>query len=307
MGNYECNCVLNWKRGQKKTAPFNATTNMLIFFMASFSCAYQAFSIFNAFEAPYYRQEKVLQFPGRRCAVNDPNLVPEEFVVEENINYCKDVSASEGVNADDETVKMSNLLSPPQDEEPSEVIQQGPHTFDPSPLTEEGEDIQLAAANDQAELMCWHYQLGHMGFPKLNQLAFNGKILKKLVKVLPPKCTECLFGVITKLPWQGKETKADHEVFIATKPGECVSVNQMPSTEMGFYVQLKGKFTKKHYKCVTVFVNHFSCLCFVHLQINNLLAETLATKFAFEQYVAKYRVKILHYHCNNWQFHDNAF
>jgi hypothetical protein len=63
---------------------------------------------------------------------------------------------------------------------------------------------------------------------------------------------------MTKLPWQGKETKAPPKIFIATKPGECTSVNQMKSTELGFYVQLKGKLTKKRYQCITVFVNHFS-------------------------------------------------
>jgi hypothetical protein len=52
---------------------------------------------------------------------------------------------------------------------------------------------------------------------------------------------------MTKLPLQGKETKADHEVFVATKPGECVLVDQMTSTEVGFYAQkkLKGKLTKE--------------------------------------------------------------
>jgi hypothetical protein len=109
------------------------------------------------------------------------------------------------------------------------------------------------------------------------------------------------------LPWQGEETKADHEVFIATKPGECVSVNQMMSTKVGFCAQLKGKLNKKHYKCTTVFVNHYSCLHFVHLQLDNGSAKTLAAKLAFEQYVAKDRVKIMHYHCNNGRFHDNTF
>jgi hypothetical protein len=141
----------------------------------------------------------------------------------------------------------------------------------------------------------------------LKQLALIGKIPKKLGKVLPPKCAGCPFGAMTKLPWQGKETKADHKVFIATKPGECVSVDQMTSTEVDFYTQLKGKLTKKRYKCATVFVDHYSCLCFVHLQLNDLLAKTLAAKLAFEQYAAEHGVKILHYHCDNRQFHDNAF
>jgi hypothetical protein len=94
-------------------------------------------------------------------------------------------------------------------------------------LTKEAEDVQLSAANEKAELMQWHYCPGHLTFPRLKQLALNGKILKKLAKVLPPKCAGCLFGAMTKLPWRGKETKADYEVFVATKPGECILVYQM--------------------------------------------------------------------------------
>ena len=63
------------------------------------------------------------------------------------------MSVDEGVDSDDDTVKTSNLLTPPNDEPPSQAIQRGPLTFDPSPPTEEGEDIHLAAADDQAELM----------------------------------------------------------------------------------------------------------------------------------------------------------
>jgi len=70
-------------------------------------------------------------------------------------------------------------------------------------------------------------------------------------------------------PWRGKETKASHEVFIATKPGECVSVNQMASTEVEFFVQMKGKLTKRCYRCATIFVDHFSRRRFVHLQTND--------------------------------------
>jgi hypothetical protein len=71
---------------------------------------------------------------------------------------------------------------------------------------------------------------------------------------------------MTKLPWHGKETKYSQEVFVMTKLGECVSANQMTSTEVGFYGKLKGKLTKKRYRCTTVFIDHFSHLQFVHLQ-----------------------------------------
>jgi hypothetical protein len=195
-------------------------TNVPILYTATLSRAYRAFATtFQAMEAPFFQRERVLQFPGRGRTVNEPKLVLEEFVVEENVNYRKDVLASEVASADDRTVKMANLPSPPQQEGPSKVTQRGPLTFDPSPPTKEAEDIQLSAANEQAKLMQWHYRHGHLTFPKLKQLALNGKIPKKLAKVLPPKCVGCLFGTMTKLPWQGKGTKADHKVFVTTESG----------------------------------------------------------------------------------------
>ena len=118
----------------------------------------------------------------------------------------------------------------------------------------------LAASDNQAELMRWHYCLGHLPFSKLKQLAINGEIPKKLAKVASPKCAGCLFGAMTKIPWRSKETKASHKVFVATKLGECVSVNQMTSTKPGYYAQLKGKLAKKRYCCATIFVDHFSRL-----------------------------------------------
>jgi hypothetical protein len=89
---------------------------------------------------------------------------------------------------------MANLPLPPLQEEPTRVTRQGSLTFDPSPLTKEAKEVQLSAANEQAKLMQWHYRLGHLTFPKLKQFALNGKIPKKLTKVLPPKCAGCLFG-----------------------------------------------------------------------------------------------------------------
>jgi hypothetical protein len=69
-------------------------------------------------EAPFFRRERVLQFPGRGRTVDEPKLVPEEFIAEENMNYWKDVSASEQANADNSMVKMANSPSTPQQEEP---------------------------------------------------------------------------------------------------------------------------------------------------------------------------------------------
>ncbi len=128
--------------------------------------------------------------------------------------------------------------------------------------------------------MQWHYHLGHLSFQKLKQLALNGKIPKKLLKLKPPKCAGCLFGAMTKLPWHSKESALSHKIFINTKPGEIVSVDQMEWTEVGVLAQLKGSLTKKQYRYCTVFVDHFSRLHFVHLQIDDSAAETMLAKQA---------------------------
>jgi hypothetical protein len=233
-----------------------------------------------------------LQYPGRHLMDDEPAFAPEEFVAEENLNFDKEESVDGGVESDDEMVKTSNLPAPHEEEIPSDAICRGPLTFNSSPPPEEGEDVHLAAANDQAELMRWHYRLGHLTFAKLKQLALNREIPKKLAKVTPPKCAGCLFGAMTKIPWRGKETKASHEVFIATKPGECVSVDQMASTEVGFFVQMKGKLTKRCYRCAMIFVNHCSRLRFVCLQVNDSSAETLAAIHAYETFAAEHGVRI---------------
>ncbi len=56
-----------------------------------------------------------------------------------------------------------------------------------------------------------------------------------------------------------------------------------------------------------MFVDHYSCLQFVHLQANDSSIKTVATKHAFETFAAEHGVKILHYHCDNGCFSDNAF
>jgi hypothetical protein len=81
----------------------------------------------------------------------------------------------------------------------------------------------------------------------------------------------------------------------------------MTSTEVGFYAQMKGKLTKKRYRCATIFVDHYSRLRFVHLQIDNSSIETVTAKCAFESFAAENGVKIQHYHCDIGYFSDNAF
>jgi hypothetical protein len=128
--------------------------------------------------------------------------LPEEFVAKENINFEKrDKQASEGVaHTDDNTVPMSNLPPPPKLTPHQDLLCRDALTFDPLSVLEETDEYLVAAPDDQAELMQWHYCLSHASFPKLKQLACNGKILAKLANIRPPHCAGCLFGAMTKVP-----------------------------------------------------------------------------------------------------------
>ncbi len=97
----------------------------------------------------------------------------------------------------------------------------------------------------------------------LKSLAKNGEIPKKFEKVKEPRCAGCLFGKMTKVAWRTK-SKANSKVHEATYPGQCVSVDQMESTQAGFCAQLKGKLTTRRYKAATLFVDKHACLQYVH-------------------------------------------
>ncbi len=97
------------------------------------------------------------------------NIQPEEFIAEENLNYKqKETSEDEGVSKDGNTIKTSNLPAPATTEKPpSEAIRSGPLTFNPRPLEEEDEHTMLTSSDNQAELMQWHYCIGHLPFSRL--------------------------------------------------------------------------------------------------------------------------------------------
>ncbi len=112
-------------------------------------------------------------------------------------------------------------------------------------------------------------------------------------------CAGCLFGAMTKVPWWGKEGESDHKVFVATKPGQIISVDQMISTQVGFIAELKGGLTKLQYTAATVFTDHYSHLQYIHLMTRLTSQETVDAKRAFEHFAEQHGVQILHYHCDN--------
>ncbi len=146
-----------------------------------------------------------------------------------------------------------------------------------------------------------------MSYDILKQLAKRGEIPRKLKDAVPPKCAGCLFGAMTKVPWCTKGQQSQGTVFVATYPGQCTSVDQFQSTQVGFIAQLKGKLTTQRYRYGTVFVDHFSRLRYVYFMTDQSSAQTLKAKQAYKQFASEHGIRICHYHCDNGRFSDNAF
>jgi hypothetical protein len=84
-------------------------------------------------------------------------------------------------------------------------------------------------------------------------------------------------------------------------------MDQLISTQVDFILQLKGRLTKCRYTAATVFTDHYSCLQYVHLMTKITSQETVEARQAFEIFAKQHGVQILHYHCDNGRFANNAF
>ena len=325
-------CWLVWNNGKAtKFVPLDANTNTPIFKTAPGSFNYRAFeATYCAMDAAFANRQTVT-FDNLLRSRGRPQHDPAEFTASEQFNVLSDYEKqqNEGVSSDDATIHTNNLtkdhigledqcpIHPTGHHKWGECSQnpnnktdsRGVLTFSPQPLDDDEAEIDndsISASDDQAELLRWHCRLNHLPFPQLLRLAENGEIPKRLAKIQIPRCAGCLFGKMTKVPWRTK-SKDNNKVYTATYPGECVSVDQLQSTQPGFIAQLKGKLTTQKYNSATIFVDHFSRLRFMYLMTSMSSAQTIQSKEAFERYANEHGVKIKHYHCDNGRFADNAF
>jgi len=307
MENDDRCCILIWGQGKyRKTIPFCDQTNTPVFRTAPSINSYRAF---------------VADFDTLLCCSANTHhvttvahVIPEDdvdFIADEHVNLQTNLPIVEhegDIASDDETVRTSNAHShdAPTIASPSST-RIGALTFDPAPPQQDEELPELIATDDHAEFIRWHYRLGHLPFTKLQQLAKLGKIPRKFAKIAIPKCAGgCIYGAMTKVPWRASQQQKS-EIFVATRPGECVSVDQMISTQVGFVAQLKGKLTLRRYRAATVFVDHYSRLRYIHLMQSLTSEETYAAKRAFERFAKQHGVTIQHYHADNGRFADNMF
>jgi len=148
-------------------------------------------------------------------------------------------------------------------------------------ISHEDDDDGQKMEADLAILLQYHHQFGHVSFQRLQELAKQGVIPRRLAKVPPPMCAACAYAKATRKPWRSK-TRNDYEEIVYTQPGEMVSVDQLVSPTPGLVAQMTGKLTTSRYKYATVYMDHASRLGYVYLQKMADADETVKGKQAFE-------------------------
>jgi len=229
------------------------------------------------------------------------------FVFSYDSNIISDDEAEiDSDNESDEDV-LQDEIDPNDRQDPltTDFNLNGPSGLQDVPMVIPNEEDTIPET-DQAEFLQWHHRLGHISPKKIRKLAQLGILPNKLSKCKVPLCTSCLFGKATRRPWRTK-AKPKSVLKTITRPGQCVSVDQLESTTPGMIAQLKGIPTTKRYTAATVFVDHFSGLGYVHLQKTTNADETVQAKQAFEAYADSHGVKVLHYHADNGRFAENKW
>ena len=248
-----------------------------------------------------------------RCDVTDSDIKAYDahWIPPDEGETDHEMETEGGPSAQSDIQDRSNAESEETVADPVDVT----HTYDLSDIKNDAniidpdDDARLDKATTPVqELLVWHYRLGHLSFRRLQDMARQHLLPARIATCRPPECAACRFCKATKVPWRGKgQNDKRSKLRQVTKPGQCVSVDQMESSAPGLIAQLKGRPTKSRYKYATVFVDHYSDLSFVFLQKSITSAETLRAKLAFEAFADRHGVRIVHYHADNGRFADNAF
>jgi hypothetical protein len=158
-------------------------------------------------------------------------------------------------------------------------------------------------ANDLAELLAIHHQFGHILMRKIQEMAKQGILPRRLSKCRIPTCSACLYAKATKRPWRSKPKKNGNDGDKPTKPGQVVSVDQLVSPTPRLIAQMTKFLTTKRYSYATIYVDQFSRLGFVNLQKTASAEENVEGKKAFEAFAHRWHgVKIENYHADNGIF-----
>ena len=110
----------------------------------------------------------------------------------------------------------------------------------PTVIQDEGERQK---DNVAAEFLKIHQRMGHISPRRIQQITKVETLPRRLATCDIPVCTSCMYGKATKRPWRSKNSKNQAEANKPSRPGECISVDQLISQSPGLIAQMRGRPT----------------------------------------------------------------
>ena len=178
----------------------------------------------------------------------DASLISNDEESEQDEDHLTDMDTDDELRFSQESERME------KDPVPRAFNLDGPTTTDvehiPTIITDEEDRI---TETPTAELLRYHYDMGHISFAKLQQMAKQRVLPHHLSSCAIPVCSACQYAKATRRPWRAKTTSS-HDRSTPSKPGEVISVDQLVSPVPGLIAQMTGFITKQRYKYATVYI-----------------------------------------------------
>ncbi len=282
-------CVLHWNNGvDKRTVTLGRADNVATFTLAS---GYEHFRAFCCeTDMIDVRLDDVIALPAGLISDDEDDDAPTAPLPAATPDVTPWVPTRLPASAADQATPVDfDLNGPPMTDSEGEGTQGSARSTSTTNVIIDEEDRQ---PSDLAELLMLHHQYGHISFAKLQEMAKQGIIPRRLSKCRVPVCSACLYSKMTRKPWRGKPSKKDdRETELPQRPGQVVSVDELVSPTPGLIAQMTGFLTTKRYKYATVYVDQFSRLGFIHLQKTASAEETIEGKKAFEAHARRHNVR----------------
>jgi hypothetical protein len=119
-----------------------------------------------------------------------------------------------------------------------------------------------------------------------------------------PVCASCCFGKARRLT---HKTRTGHTSKNHTRPGQGVSSDGLESGTPGRPFTTKGSASAQRYNYVSIWVDHSSTFVYITFHSSKAATKLVQSKTEFEQYAARFNVKIENIRADNGVYTAQLF
>jgi hypothetical protein len=160
----------------------------------------------------------------------------------------------------------------------------------------------------QNKLLLKHYQMGHLNMTKIQQLAKEGIFgasFSNIATCNPPLCKACIHRKQHKQPIISAQLQPLDSTHLT--PGDCISGDQLESTQPALIPTFKDSPTTSFYHARTLLVDHTSRLSHFTPHTSTGAKEASSAKHQFELFASSFNRPIKKYHADNGIFASKLF